>query len=681
MTLRSILIGILFAAVVAVGGHFNDVYMWGQTYMVGNLFPISVIGMLVVLVLVINPVLRRLKRSWVLSPAELAVMVALPFAVCVVPGSGFLRTFTPALAFPAHYERLTPSWEHNNVLSYAPPQLLPGAGENTQRVTGNFLRGMRTEAREHIAFRDVPWDDWIVPLTRWIPLFLCIMLGLIGLSLILHRQWSQNEHLSYPIAEFVGELTGALPGSGGRSITGSRPFWYGFTAVFLLHLVNGINAWFPGFIQIPHHVDLTPLRELFPRFAAAPESWYVFYGTIFFSVAAFAYFLPSDVTLSLGLAPLAASLTAMGIMAFGLTVHNSRTMPEEALGFRFGGYLGMAIFILYAGRSYYARVLLTSLGLRRRSEEIAGHSVWGCRAFLASAVGACWLMTLMGLPWPVAVAAFILFVILFMGMSRICVETGFFFVTPEWMPIAVITGFVGAQSLGPGTIAALCLISVVLAVDPREAMMPFFANSLRMAENVGLPRGRLALLMASLLVIGLIAGLCMVLWLQYDRGVGLDDWWATQWVPRFTFDCVDTHIQQMKADGVLEQAVAMTAGERVAAVTPKKSFLVYTLVGMGLFGACMLLRLRFSRWPFHPVLFLVWFTWNAGVFSWSFLIGWIVKGLVAKFGGADTYQKGKPLMMGIIAGEMAVGLLFMAIGAVYYQRTGYGPKPFFIFPL
>jgi len=38
-------------------------------------------------------------------------------------------------------------------------------------------------------------------------------------------------------------------------------------------------------------------------------------------------------------------------------------------------------------------------------------------------------------------------------------------------------------------------------------------------------------------------------------------------------------------------------------------------------------------------------------------------------------------MMGIIAGEMAAGLLFMVVGAIYYQRTGFGPKPFFIFPL
>jgi len=679
MTARSILIGIVVAAIVAVGGHFNDVYMWGQTYMVGNLFPISVIGLLVVLVLAVNPVLRRLKNSWGFSPAEFVIMVALPFAVCVVPGSGFLRTFTPSLALPAHYERLIPSWEYNDVLSYAPPQLLPAAGENTERVTGDFLRGMRGETG-HIAFGDVPWNEWLGPLALWIPLFLCMMLGLVGLSLVLHRQWSRHEHLSYPIAEFVGELTGAVPGSSGRAVTGFRLFWYGFAALFLLHLVNGIQAWHPGFIQIPHHIDLNPLRELFPRFAAAPESWYVFYGTIFFSVAAFGYFLPSDVTLSLGLAPLVAALAGMGIMTFGLTVHNSRTMPDEALGMRFGGYLGMAIFILYAGRSYYARVLLTSLGLRSRG-ELSSHSVWGCRVFLVSAVVVSWLMTLMGLPWPVALGAFVLFVILFTGMARICAETGFFFVTPEWLPVSVIAGFVGVTSLGPGTIAALCLISVVLAVDPREAMMPFVVNSLRMAEKANIPRGRLALMMSGLLVVGLLAGLVTVIWLQYDRGVGLSDWWATQWVPKMTFDCVDVHVQQMKADGVLERAVSMTPGERVAAVTPKTSFLVYTSIGLGLFGACMFLRLRFSRWPFHPVLFLVWFTWNAGVFSWSFLLGWIIKSIVLKFGGAEAYQKAKPLMMGIIAGEMAAGLLFMVVGAIYYQRTGFGPKPFFIFPL
>jgi len=50
MSIRAIVTGFLFAMLVAMGGHFNDVYMQ-QTFMVGNFFPVSVIGLLLAAIL------------------------------------------------------------------------------------------------------------------------------------------------------------------------------------------------------------------------------------------------------------------------------------------------------------------------------------------------------------------------------------------------------------------------------------------------------------------------------------------------------------------------------------------------------------------------------------------------------------------------------------------------------
>ena len=69
MSFRAILIGFLFAMFLAMAGHFNDAYM-RQTYLVGNFFPISVIGLLVLIVLLFNPVLRLLRPSWKLRAGE-----------------------------------------------------------------------------------------------------------------------------------------------------------------------------------------------------------------------------------------------------------------------------------------------------------------------------------------------------------------------------------------------------------------------------------------------------------------------------------------------------------------------------------------------------------------------------------------------------------------------------------
>jgi len=92
------------------------------------------------------------------------------------------------------------------------------------------------------------------------------------------------------------------------------------------------------------------------------------------------------------------------------------------------------------------------------------------------------------------------------------------------------------------------------------------------------------------------------------------------------------------------------------------------------------IRLRWPKWPLHPVLFLIWNTYGGRVFAASFLGGWGIKVLVTQYAGASWYQRLKPLMFGLIAGEMLGGLVPIAIGFVYWLATGLPPKVFNILP-
>jgi hypothetical protein len=265
-------------------------------------------------------------------------------------------------------------------------------------------------------------------------------------------------------------------------------------------------------------------------------------------------------------------------------------------------------------------------------------------------------------------------------MSRICAETGLFFIQPYWQLTAVFLGLLGSVALGPRSISVVVLISLIFTIDPREAMMPFFVNGLRIAQNSHLRRGRLTVLMGVTFLVCLLGGVTVVLWLQYSRGAGLTDTWATKNVPTMGFDLLDKEIQAMKAEGTFEQARGMTARQRLGAIRLNKDFATFALVGCLLFVGGAFLRARFSKWPFHPIIFLVWLTYPASQFWASFLLGWAVKGLIVRFGGGKVYQKMKPFMVGIIAGELIVGLLFMIFGALYYARTGFAPSKFSVFP-
>jgi hypothetical protein len=56
--------------------------------------------------------------------------------------------------------------------------------------------------------------------------------------------------------------------------------------------------------------------------------------------------------------------------------------------------------------------------------------------------------------------------------------------------------------------------------------------------------------------------------------------------------------------------------------------------------------------------------------SFSLLLGWMIKHAITKYGGERVYQKAKPIMVGLIAGEALAGLVPVVVGVVYYLCTG-----------
>ena len=61
------------------------------------------------------------------------------------------------------------------------------------------------------------------------------------------------------------------------------------------------------------------------------------------------------------------------------------------------------------------------------------------------------------------------------------------------------------------------------------------------------------------------------------------------------------------------------------------------------------------------MIFLAMANYPSDSFVQSFLAGWAIKALVSCYGGAGVFQKGKPLMFGLIAGEMIGGLVPMVV--------------------
>ncbi|MEX0653853.1 MAG: DUF6785 family protein [Phycisphaeraceae bacterium] len=551
--------------------------------------------------------------------------------------------------------------------------VLPGGSPPDPAVTDPLTQASDMQWR---SVGDLPWSAWRAPLLIWGGLALLLGLASLGMVLLVHPQWLRHEKLAYPLARFAQELMrpaerGALP-----AIARSQGFWIGMAIAGGIHLVNGLHLWFDWFfIHVPLTYPFFALMELFPNASVAPGgAWRLWMPTIYFSVLGLAYFLRSEVSLSLGVAGycwivFSALLFGQGVaMEFGTMI----------LPLNFGAHLGLALAVLYLGRRYYVQAARSAAGLGR-AKEISASATWGARLMVVCAIGAGGLLVMAGLDWLLASAFVVLAMLMLLVLTRVQVETGLFTLFAGWTPVAILTGLLGMEAIGPTSYLVLMLGSYVVLGGNTEALAPFLANAMAIGEGQRIEPRRAApwlavMVVASLLVAGLVTFL-----LQYNLGLDPLDEHASAGLPRMMFDLGTQQISELAATGTLADSVSVSGLGRLGALASEPVFLAWLAVGLVLAVGCMGLRLRLAWWPIHPVLFLVWGTWPIYIYGPAFLLGWAVKGVVIRFTGVRGYEAGKPVMVGLVAGELLAGLGWIVVGALYYLFTRQSPASYSIF--
>jgi len=677
MTWRAVILGLLGAAAICGLSYLNDQILQ-QTYLVGNNMPVAVYGALILVVVLLNPLLKR----HALTGRELALILTLTLAASCIPGSGLLRTFSNSLMLPHHYVRTEPAWREQEVLKTVPGVMLADPSADEDRAVNGFLLGLGSP-QQHIGLRDIPWSAWTRTLAFWVPIVLCLWGALIALSLVTHRQWADHEHLPYPVADFAAAM---MPeeGSATASVFRSRLFWAGAVIVLLIYLNNFLQRWFPDYlIPVMVQIDLSGLSKLVPIFGVGGGTR-LLAPTLYFTVIGLSYVLASDVAFSCGIGPFLWALVVGAFATYGVTL----TGAVEGIGYtslrvqaflNFGANLGLFLTIVYLGRRYYLTVLRRAVGLPSRDAAPA-NAIWGMRCFLVLAGAFVGLLVSAGLDWPLAILYMATIVIFFLMISRVMAETGMFYVQPYWFPCGVIWGVFGASALGLQQLMILLTLSMILVVDPRESIMPFMSTSLRLLDLHRAPVGRAGAWCGAAVVLGLLIALPLTLYFQYDRGTSQWDTWATQAVPKMQFQNITLAKQRLDDQGLLESAGDVRGLRRFTQMVPSAPCLAGLAAGLVLVLLFSAARMHFTRWPLHPILFLTWATEPQWRLCGSFLVGWLVKVCVTKYGGARTYQKLKPLMFGLIAGEIMGSLIPSAIGAVYFGVTGKIPPRFIVLP-
>ncbi|MCY2927274.1 MAG: hypothetical protein NT031_17940, partial [Planctomycetota bacterium] len=466
----------------------------------------------------------------------------------------------------------------------------------------------------------MPWSHWTRPLSWWLPIILLMAVAATCLSLIVHEQWSKRENLRYPIASVASSIiSGYVPGSD-KPLRSDNLFWLGLVVVLAIRTINGLDVWFPGrIVSIPMSLDFTPLAQLWPAMKGVdiwPNPFSVY---IYPTVIAFAFFLASDVALTLGLTQFGMAILICTLAQHGISVGGGDTLTgTSVISWQlFGSWLGLGFVILYLGRNYYVNLL------RRCFTSPGGdYTVWALRGLGLAGLGLAAIFMRLGIDWPIAFLTVGLLLLVFTVASRISVESGLFHIEANWNALGVLSGLFGLSAMGPKALVAVGLISVMLTSDYRECLMPFVSNALRICDTNRVRPAKVGWTGMGVFALALAVAVPVVLMANYSKGAPATDGWGYDTLPKMPFEFASKAVTTLQNADQLELSKSLSGLERLTHAAPQTRFL--WAAGLGLAGVLVFskLRLRWTWWPLHPILFAVWGTYPVGNFSSSFLLGW-----------------------------------------------------------
>lgn len=655
LTVKALLFGFLGLFFIAAFGK-TSTEIWKSGDLMACNLGIAAYFYFFLMCVVWNPLASRFFPQLKLNIKEMAVVLIMSLVAGGFSYVGWMRQLFTQLGYIPSKALSLPSWKEYQILELFNLNIFPNKGVADETVIEGFSAGLGYGKWLNIS--EVPLYGW-ANMIYWAPLLLILSFMMLGMLMLVHRQWIKNEKLSYPLATIAESLIHKTDSSKHfADVFRNKLFWWGFGIVFFIYAYNFAAAWYPDTIHaIPMNWYLEGLEGLFPSIRYT-SMWNLRNIKLFFMIFGIAYFLSSSLSLTIGLNIILYFLFASQVYY----VTGSAPTGVNMDVMRSGAYLAFAFTLVFLGRHFYGPIMLQALGFRKIDEE-SKEEVAAARLFLICFLAMSFLLMLMGFNLIDAFVFTFICAVLFLVFTRIICESGLPFMQTGWMPITIMPKLFGGSAIGPSSMMLNGLLSGILTMDTRQLLMPYMATGAKLGEDTGMKRRKVFFLMAFSLVIAFAVAFFMNLWEYYSFGVKFS-WCKSAGWNVGTRTAVN-EIAQLHINGQYETAASASMWGSFSLMSFDGEVWTYFLAGIALVLLMSFLRIRFLWWPIHGLLFCIWNTWPARMIWSSFLMGWIVRSLIVKFGGERNYIKLKPLFIGLIFGEI------FSFGVKMFFKLGY----------
>jgi hypothetical protein len=622
ITLRSLVVGAVLCAAVGAGAGYGSNVI-GGSMLAANFTTGAAFFLFFFLVGGVNTILRIVGRSYALKSGELATIYVMMMIASAIPTVGLMGYIPSVLTAPFYYATPENNWVEI-IQPVIPEWMVPDPA-----AAKGLYEGLAKDV-------SVPWELWIMPLLAWGVFILALFLVMICMTVILRKQWMDNERLIYPIIQVPLDIIKGEQSSGYiNSFFKSKLMWAGFLIPFVIQSMNALHNYY-GYLP---QVVLSYSLPIFGKTQTLP--FYLSFPTI-----GFTYLINLDIALGLWVFNLLAVLEKGLFDTIG--IHSPEHSSAYGLpSYPFLAHQGMGamivlvLFGLWVGRKHLNSVWRAAIGKEDGddSDEILSY-----RAAILGLLGGFLVMSIWlwksGLStwWFILLFLFGMF-IAYLGLTRIVAQGGVAVARSPMIGTDFVILSVGSTALGATDLVALAF-TFIWAADISTFVMASSANGLKLISETS-PGQRKRLLFWAMLVaiiVAFVSSFWMLTSQAYKYGginfVGQGRW---SFVPgaQYPFDFASQAMQS--------PADAHPAGW------------IFTGIGATLMSLLMVARRRYLWWPLHPLGFPISVLGYPVLTVWiSVFIAWLFKVVILKYGGPVLFTKARPFFLGLIAGQFVV---------------------------
>lgn len=582
---------------------------------------------LLLMLTAVNALIKMRFPKTALTQAELMTVYIMLSIASAIMGRDSLENLPPVLGYLFWFN--DPSNGFSRFWQYVPKWMAP---QNRDALKGYYIGNSNFLSPEN-------YQAWIIPLIFWIGFVLVLTFMMLCLNVLVRKQWTERERLTYPIVQLSLAVNGGETGFFRNKI-----MWLGFAIPVIIQSINSLNYFYPS-IPTMH----LKLQNIGHYFVTQPWNGVGWLPVGFFPFAiGIAFFLPLDLSFSCWFFYVVRKLVDVGCVAWGFrdpgvppSIARIPCVGEQGTG----AWIGLSIALIWFSRKHFASVFRAAFTREGgESDPDAGMSYRS--AIIGIGLGLAVLVTMCSVAGMALWLPFVYFgfyFILSVGITRVRAELGppaheLNWVNPEKFMVQIF----GTQALGAQN---LTLLSYMFWFNRgyRSHPMPHQLEAMKIGQETRMEPRRLLVAILLATVVGTVASLWALMIVFYRNGEATG------------------HIMSYST------GIGREAFNRLQGWVDNPQTTDWLALGFSGLGATVTLLLalaksRFVWWSFHPIGYALANSYALEYFWSAIFVGWFLKFWIVRYGGVKGYRMALPFFMGLILGDYVVASVWSIIG-------------------